>query len=245
MGAVTTAYELDYHSLRDGLSAEMRAEVVSTVPIFGDCAFLRSDLGVRDLDPLLLWVVPLADGPCGSSDCPGRLRCPLHPSGKQVWDSEKLQRHFQAQLRARYCGNGGTVLGRSAQWADFRNWYAMEMGEDGWEWTEEETLRWLSSVPLLRLLLRATKRGASVGFGGGGSGEGVLGWLAPDETLLLVSRLEPYPLGAGEPIPSGLAQADMFLASDYLPSMRGVLETLLQLARLATSRERGLALIRS
>lgn len=127
---------------------------------------------------------------------------------------------------------------------DFRNWYAMEMGEDGWEWTTGQTLRWLSGDPLLRLLLRATKRGSSIGFTGGGFGEGVLGWLTPAETLLLVSSLEPYRLGPEEPVPADLAQADPFLVSDYLPSMREVLGALLQLARSANSRARGLALIR-
>lgn len=86
----------------------------------------------------------------------------------------------------------------------------------------------------------ARKRGAALGHGGGGSGEGLLGWLDGQETSALVALLEAYPLAG--PIPPTLGDLDPFLAQEYLPDLRAVMVRLRDFA--AATRGRGLILRR-
>lgn len=232
MGAVTFVSRLEFDRF-GAIASAFRARVG---PPFGDCQLLGRDLGLRE--QWLLEVVPRLDGACLSSECPLRSHCPLHPAGQQEWNGESFQSDFQqavGELR-----EASTLLGRQAEWHHFRNWFALEQAEDGWSWSEQTCRDWQAREPLLSLLLRASKRGAALGHGGGGSGEGLLGWLDEQETSALVARLEGYPLD-GE-APAGLADLDPFLSHHYLPELRLVMVRLRDFA--AAAEGRGLILTR-
>jgi hypothetical protein len=132
---------------------------------------------------------------------------------------------FQSAFASRCCGEP-IWLGRDGQWYNLRNWYAMELGKDGWDFSESETARCLATDPLLALLLRLSKRGAAIGWDDGGSGEGLLGWLDPNETVRLAAGLEAHPGLHGGRVPDELFEIDAYSAEQYLPEMRETPELL-------------------
>lgn len=268
MGACSTIHDLDYRVLRgevapalrrlvagpagiaepawlsDLLKGEMSVCRKSTiVPMFGECEALRPDLGLRDENSVLLTLTPVMAGACRSADCAGIAHCILHPSGDGVELAERFNALVQMAYVGHCCGQS-RVLGRDAQWHHFQDWYAMELGEDGWEWTDSVAYAHVGRDPVLALLLRLSKRGAAIGWADGGFGEGLLGWLDPDETSRLAAGLAAYDLTPTAPIPEVLKFADPYMATDYLPEMRRVMTHIRSAASQAVSAGSGLALTR-
>lgn len=266
MGAYSAIHDLDYRVLRDEVAPALRrlvagpagstepdwlAELLkgemgvcrksALVPVFGDCEALRPDLGLRDDDSILLTLTPVMAGACRSASCPGIPHCILHPSGEGMELAETFNALVQMAYVGHCCGQP-VVLGRDAQWHHFQDWYAMEKGEDGWEWTDGVAFAHVSRDPVLALLLRLSKRGAAIGWADGGFGEGLLGWLDPDETSRLVAGLAEYDLSASAPIPETLKHADPYMATDYLPEMRRVMTHIRSAAQAAMAKGAGLAL---
>lgn len=157
----------------------------------GPCELVREDLGVVDDDAVLDAVVPRIDGSCTSSMCPDRARCPLHPEGQHPCRAEMLMRFLQSVIEREHMTEE-VVLGRHAYWLFFPQWYATLIGatdDDGYVDDEAFVVERLPTDRTLQLLLRLSKRGAAIGWGDGGFGEGLLGWLDETETRELATRL--------------------------------------------------------
>ncbi len=244
MGASTAAHRLDYAKLRDEVAPAFRARVIELgVPMFGDCETLRPDLALRDDDSVLLETYSQRTGACRSLACPGRTACPLHSEGQHAMSAETLMTQFQRAFASRCCGPP-SWLGRRGQWHDFLRWYSMELGHS--DALPSAMLHGcLRSDPLLRSISWLSQRGAAIGWGDGGFGEGLLGWLDPDETRAFVAALGAYSLQPGDPVPAELREADPYDADEYLPELRRVMTKLLSAATIAASDGGGLALIRS
>jgi hypothetical protein len=269
MGAATAIHRFDYRALERDVAPAFR-RLVSGLPVqgahpswliellsaerwapkdrldvtvFGACDQLRSDLAVRDDDRLLLDTNPQMTGGCLSNACPCMSKCPLHLLGQDRLRGEVLMRLFQAAFTSRCCGQP-IWLGGRGQWYELRNWYAMELGMDGWTWPESETARCLATDPVLALLLRLSKRGAAIGWEDGGFGEGLLGWLDPDETARLATGLNAHPGLRSGRVPDELCEFDGYNAEQYLPEMREVLIRVLDVSTGAAADHSGVALTR-
>jgi hypothetical protein len=174
--------------------------------------------------------------------------CSLHP-GVVPDDDEALLRAVPTENEPvrhailQCCVGEPTWLGRHGEWYDFLNWYAMELGQIGSDWSDAQLKKFLAGDPLLRLLLRLTKRGASIGWEDGGWGDGLLGWLSPDETRRFWTRLLDYPLASREP-PPRLAELDPYLVHDRLGEMRNMLQKAVEVAVRASGEQRGILLSR-
>ncbi len=229
--ALQHRYSDDLEQLRWGLGVDM----------FGDCSELRPDLALRD--HLLLGADSSIHGGCRSSTCGGRTSCPLHAAGQHRVQAEVLMRLVQKAFEARCLGQP-QLLGAHGRWYDFRSWYAMELGKDGSRWSDSELVRYAERDLLLRLLLRLSKRGALIGCSEGGDGEGLLGWLDPEETLCLAETLASRLLSPDVPLPDELHELEAHDANHYLPEMRQTLARLLRVAESAAEGRKGIALTR-
>jgi len=215
------------------------------VSMFGNCVTLRPDLGVRDDDGLLLTMVPTMLGACQTTACAGMSACPLHASGKNIVSAETFMDLFQKVFRSLCCGEPVWLGRHIGPWYNFQDWYAMELGHVVWSWSVSETLTLLKQDTLLQLLLRLSRRGAAIGWAEGGYSEGLLGWLDPDETAVLVSTLEPYPRSRWSEIPATLRMQDPHCAEVRLPIMRENIAKLHAVATTAARENVGIALLRS
>lgn len=189
----------DHFALRRRGSDSLRKLRVGLgVSLFGDCEELGLDLSLRS-DALLRRKRPSLQGACDSTTCAERTACPVHADGQHLVQAETLLSLFQTAFDTR-CLSHPSSLAEHCRWEDFRNWYALELGREGATWPESELAVYLDRDPLLRLLLRLSKRGAMIGWADLGPGPGVLGWLAPDETALLAEALDARSLSP----PAGL-----------------------------------------
>ena len=98
------------------------------------------------------------------------------------------------------------TLGRHFQLTQICWWYGHEMGL---EYEMAERFFLASQDDLALLLTRLCQRGAIWGWGDGGYGEGLLGWLGREECLRLAEGLAAYDLSPIAPVPNGLT--DLYL----------------------------------
>jgi hypothetical protein len=200
----------------------------------GPCESLEADLRVRDA--LLLTLQPSIDGACAAQQCPHRGRRPLHPEGQSLVSNELLLELLQRTIRAQSLSES-VSLGRAAIWLFVEDWFWMELGDDA----HAATTNFAEAAPLVQMLLRLFKRGAVIGWADGGSGEGILGWLAPDECGDFADALRSHP-HASALVCAGFE--DPHNATSHLPQMREVMEKVLRQADEAVRRGKGLLLTR-
>ena len=204
------------------------------VAMFGACE-LRADLAIRDDDARLLAAAPSIHGGCASTTCAGATACPVHPAGAAVVRAEPFMELVKAAF-ARCCRELA-VIGRHGDWHALQTWHALEHGLACWD--DAELADQVRADRTLALLLRLARRGAIVGWGDGGFGEGLLGWLDAAETAELAPRLRALPTA----IPAALAD-DTHAAEVELPRLRAVIATLADAAAHAVDAGLGLALTR-
>jgi hypothetical protein len=199
--------------------------------LLGRCELVRADLGVVDLPATLRRVRPAIAGACDSGRCEQRQRCPLHPDGQAVATAETFMGLCGDVVREMCFTGPEVLLGRRGQWHDLLGWYASELGRDPYDDADGVAVRY-EDDPTLTLLLRLSRRGAAIGGGDGGYGEGLLGWLDQGETAALAEGLARYDLTPPEPWPNYPDPA----ASADLADMRAVVALIRDTGGRAASR---------
>lgn len=205
------------------------------------CHCLDQELGLRHSSLAeLAEARPDIAGGCHVAECAAKGQCPFHRHCGPVIAPELLMALFQS------CVNSSVVEypppitpGRHFQLHGLEAWYGHEAGVAD---EAAEAFFRASQDELPLLLARLCKRGAIWGWASGGFGEGLLGWLNPEESLRLVAALEPYALEAEAPWPAGL---DPYTAAEILPRMRQALAGLRDFAGLCASQGLGLLAQRS
>lgn len=204
------------------------------------CLVLDQSLGLK-YEELghLADIQPSLKGGCKSQDCPARRRCPFHPLQQETISAELVMQLFQQAVRSSSLADPEPLsLGRNFQLYQLSWWYGNEIGL---EYDAAEKFFLASSDPLALLLARLCKRAAIWGWRDGGSGEGLLGWLSPQESYQLADQLEVYQLAAQAEVPDEL---DAYLRETMLPAMRMALSQLQNFALSCHSQGLGILLIR-
>ncbi|PKL76451.1 MAG: hypothetical protein CVV27_10215 [Candidatus Melainabacteria bacterium HGW-Melainabacteria-1] len=192
-----------------------------------DCTWLDETLGVRHMNLAeLLTVQPARQGGCDNSNCAVRSRCPFyrHPILLDHPDAEIAMGLFQ-NLTTSFIRHDLPPLhaGRLGQFRDLQLWYGFELGLED-DQAEAAFLAARDELPLL--LARLTKRGAIWGWADGGFGEGLLGWLDPNECWQMAEALDVYDVSAELP-----ELFDPYDQAVVLPELRQLMAELSELAK--------------
>ncbi|MBL8626153.1 MAG: hypothetical protein JNK64_32865 [Myxococcales bacterium] len=221
----------------EGLAAGLGIELAAV------CAFLDDDLAVREAPPGgWLDVHARIDGACAAAGCAVRARCPMHRDQRGPAKAEQFGGLIKDAAFA-CCVDAPPVveLGRHATLASFSVWYGLERGVDPWGTEVLERAYRQGDDPLARLLVALSRRGAGWGWGDGGFGEGLLGWLAPEEAAALAAGLAAYDLTPTAAVPAGLSEHD---AEVELPAARARMAKLRDMAAACAARGLGVLMRR-
>lgn len=201
------------------------------------CHKLDLHLGAQHVSVAeLAEIQPSIQGGCHSETCMARNLCPFRGIQTKI-SSELVMSLFQNMVKTSCVGvPTPVILGRHFQFYEIAWWYGNEMGL---EYEAAETFFLTATDELTWLLARLCKRGSIWGWGDGGYGEGLWGWLSGEECLKLVTHLEAYDLSTGSPIPSELSDDVL-----QLQNMRVVMSQLRDYARLCGTQQLGILLER-
>ena len=221
----------------DGLAAGLGIELTAV------CAFLDDELAVREAPPGgWLDVYGRIDGACAAAGCAVRARCPMHRD--QGGPAKAEQFGWLIKDAAFACcveAPAPVELGRHATLGAFGSWYGLELGVDAWDADALATAYRQARGPLARLLIALTRRGAGWGWGDGGFGEGLLGWLDPEEAAALAAGLAAYDLTPNAAVPAGLREYD---SEVELPAARARMAQLRDMAAACAARGLGVLMRR-
>lgn len=186
------------------------------VDLARDCRVLDDELGVHpDLAARPASVVPSWDGACGSTTCAAAAVCPMNVAQGGPVGAEPFGRLVQqAVLSCCMSEPADLVLGRHFTMERLGRWLSWEEGDDDIDMASQPR-----QGPVAELLVRLCRRGAAWGWGDGGHGEGLLGWLAPREAAALANLLAAYDL---EPSASVSATLDEYTRGHLLPETRAL-----------------------
>ncbi|MBP6848373.1 MAG: hypothetical protein KA201_31720 [Kofleriaceae bacterium] len=221
----------------DGLAAGLGIELAAV------CAFLDDDLAVREAPPGgWLDVHARIDGACAAAGCAVRARCPMHRDQRGPAKAEQFGGLIKDAAFACCVEAPAPVeLGRHATLASFSVWYGLERGVDPWGTEVLERAYRQGDDPLARLLVALSRRGAGWGWGDGGFGEGLLGWLDAGEAGTLAVLLAGFDLAPTAPAPAALSEHD---ASVELPAARAPIARIGAMAAACAARGLGVQLRR-
>lgn len=204
------------------------------------CHKLDHHLGVQHESVAELAAIqPTIRGGCNSDHCMTRSICPFR--GIQTKISSELEMSLFQKMVKTSCLEvpPPVILGRHFQFYELGWWYGNEMGL---EYEAAKQFFLAAQDELTLLLARLCKRGGIWGWGDGGYGEGLLGWLSGEECLKLAVCLDAYDLSESAPIPIELS--DNFLREESLPNMRLAMAHLRDYARLCGTQQLGILLER-
>lgn len=182
------------------------------------CEWMDTDLGTAHQSAAdLKDKLQSTRGGCLSEHCTAREKCPFRRySGPESYATTTM-RVFQEMVMSS-CENASLPslqLLRSFSLRGVVDWYGYELG------TQEDAAdqAFFAAQDVLPLLLaRLFRRGSTWGDRGGGSGEGLLGWLSPAESQQLAAALAAYDLTAKAAVPEGAW--DHFVRDTLLPELR-------------------------
>lgn len=235
--------EYQEHYARHPRGSELLAEIRAGLglDLVQACETLDAELGaVHEGVSDLIAIVPSLSGGCTSTDCALRQRCPFHPLNRRPLLAEIMMDLFQQLVMSSSRSEPVFQLGKDFVLHQLIAWYSYELGHDD----DEAEARFMAAQDELPLLLaRLCKRGGIWGWGDGGFGEGLLGWLSPEEASRLAEALSAYELSPAAPIPPGLS--DPYVGEQVLPELRGKLVLLRDAAAAFADRGLGILLKRS
>ena len=185
-----------------------------------DCELLDDSLAVSTRSPAAMAaIVPSLRGACPSPDCVVQARCPMHRSQLGPTSAEVFGDLIKAAVfGCCVAAPPDVVLGRNGTAFELSWWYEHEAGrgnDDG-----DAEARFLAGTdPLVGLLVALCHRGAAWGWGDGGYGEGLLGWLDAAEAAALADARDAYDLTASAQIASSY---DDYTRTEALPAARAM-----------------------
>ena len=148
----------------------------SWVELSQECVALDGALGVDERSVAgLCFFAPSIDGGCGL-ECEASSRCPFHRKSS-LWAELAMELFQQAARRCVLELPEVVMVGRRGTVFDFERWYLERRGQD---WGKADWERF-EGDPLAVGLALLGRRAAVWGWGDGGYGEGLLGWLGPEE----------------------------------------------------------------
>jgi hypothetical protein len=229
---------VDHYAVHPKLSLELDALAAGLgIRLREHCALLDDSLAVSARSPAeMAAIVPSMHGACPSTACVVQARCPMHRTQAGPTRAEM----FGSLVKAAVLGccvddPPDAVLGRRGTLFELSWWYEHEAGrgdDDG-----DTVDRFLAGTdPLVALLVALTRRGAAWGWGDGGFGEGLLGWLDVAETAALADALDAYDLAADAP---ASPDYDDYTRSELLPRARAMVGSIGVHARSCSARGRG------
>lgn len=234
----------DHYRHHPKLSSELTGLAAGLgIDLATGCAFLDDDLAVREASPGgWLDVYARIDGACAAASCAVRARCPMHrdqggPAGAEQFGWLIKDAAFACCVDA----PPAVELGRHATQGAFGSWYGLELGVDAWDVDPLAIAYRRARDPLARLLVALTRRGAGWGWGDGGFGEGLLGWLDPEEAAALAAGLAAYDLTPIAAVPAGLSAYDTEVE---LPAARARMAQLQDMAAACAARGLGVLMRR-
>ncbi|MFD3164497.1 hypothetical protein [Herpetosiphon sp. NSE202] len=183
------------------------------------------------------WFVEWKERACRSSNCVEINQCPLHTS-RQQGVADDLMLLF-AEVVDLLCLGPSMFVGRTVTMRFYQAW----LEQQGME----------PAHPAYQLLNRLGQRGWVIGYGWGGSAEGIHGWLDPAETARLAYHLSKLELPAIKPSLEAMQQAlktfwNQDLRAEYFPNVAFEalgLAFIRNLALLAMQQQRGLIWVNS
>ena len=130
-------------------------------------------------------VIPHINGACRSETCAVSARCPMHVLQSGPLHAEAFGDGVQLAVLACCLSNPlRVVLGRRGTLYDLACLHERAHGRD------EQAAFLVEDTPFVPLARRLARRAAAWGWGDGGSGEGVLGWLDAAEARAMTAELD-------------------------------------------------------
>ena len=199
MGAYSTLCAFDVGRLRAHVAPAIRAELATeaNVHLERDCALLDDTLGIAAASPAVMAeVIPLVSGACSSESCAVSPRCPMHVSQSARVSAEVFGARVKAAVLVCCAPQpADVVLGRYGTAFHLACFHERAHGRD------DPDAFLAHDAPFVPLATRLTRRAAAWGWGDGGHGEGVLGWLDAEEARSLAGELDAL-LARSEGAPS-------------------------------------------
>ncbi|MBK6812316.1 MAG: hypothetical protein IPG81_26210 [Sandaracinaceae bacterium] len=188
MGAYSTLCAFDVDRLRAHAAPAIRAELAAEADVHleRDCALLDDTLGIAAASPAAMaLVIPLLNGACSSESCAVSARCPMHVSQSARVSAEVFGARVKAAVLACCVAQpADVVLGRYGTAFHLACFHERAHGRD------DPDAFLAHDAPFVQLATCLTRRAAAWGWGDGGHGEGVLGWLDAEEARSLAGELD-------------------------------------------------------
>lgn len=212
------------------------------IALVEECAFLDDDLAVREAPPGgWLEVSARIDGACAAAGCAVRARCPMHRDQRGPARAEQFGALIKdAAFACCVEAPAAVELGRRGTLPGFRAWYGFERGGEVSDGALELAYR-RGDDRVARLLVALTRRGAGWGWGDGGFGEGLLGWLDAEEAATLAAGLAAFDLAPTAAAPAGLGEYE---AAVELPAARARMALVRDMAAACAARGLGMLMRR-